>query len=464
MGIELVLSTFEDESAESDPAAMLNPIADALRVSFRKLEEPDDAIKVLADRIMVDLPGGTAAIHPHHAIFPIVELDPLTLRVVFDVAKAGDMAIVTEGGDYCAIVATPAQRKRLPSKEWRTAAAAPLCRSPKTLGRFLDSWFHAHSEFKKRVVADWTAKDVSTSQAESSEPDEVAYTWDPWADEYMPNGPEPESVWLYRFHPDGNQSGAHSEVLGKLRDVCQRHIKAKNMPDARSIEDEGWPPIKLETRFYSAEIWPFRVDFTFYEWTDSVAGFMFDIARTGDMIVIVPGALIVTDPAQEVRLPQAWKRRRKIVPCTSARELKAQLRRLLLEIPKDKRDYKPDHPLGRVPGTYLDRAMVIYVEAKPKEKAAIHQEKVYGHEPQAPDGSSEPEDGLLMSEFWHLKTPTGQRFYAYSYGGVGWPELLRDFARSEDRAVGEIVNFETFVQDDGKRFALEECKVQKVEA
>jgi hypothetical protein len=69
----------------------------------------------------------------------------------------------------------------------------------------------------------------------------------------------------------------------------------------------------------------------------------------------------------------------------------------------------------------------------------------------------------MMAEFLELMTPSSQRFYAYSYGG-DWFPLLRHFAESGQRAFGHIVNFETFVQDDGSKFPVRACQVRKVEA
>jgi hypothetical protein len=214
-------------------------------------------------------------------------------------------------------------------------------------------------------------------------------------------------------------------------------------------------------RFYSAKIWPDRAELNLYELNDSVAALMFEIARTGDMSLILPGGIVLTDPGQATRVPDTWQETKNIVSCDSATELKYWARNLQIDIAPEDRGYGFDN-VQPVPGTCPRRARPVYIEAKPKESAGQHQRKVYRHKRRRPDAPGRPERGLLLAEFWQLDTPAGQRFFAYSYGGVGWMDYLRDFAGSEERMMGSIVNFETFVQDDGQRFPLSACKVAKV--
>jgi hypothetical protein len=457
MGIELILGVFNEDDDKRNDAPILERLADVVREALRQLEcEEDGSVETSDEVVFVDLPGGTAEIRANCATFPIQTLDPLTLRVVFEVAKAGDMVIITEGGDYSAIVIDSKQRVHFSDEEWQSEDVTPLCESPKELKHQLSSWYRVHSEFTRAVVEDWRAKDPSSPSWDV----QIRFSsWDPWLDKNSDNAPQPEPVMLHRFDAMTNRKPKHPDVLRELTELCRQHLQTKSEPSSSLIDDDGWPDLTLLMQFFSAEIWPWRVDFLLYELTDAVAESMFNIARAGDMSFILPGSIILTDSGQEVQLPQRWKLTRKIACCDSAIELKSLLRYLQFDIPMNVRK---DECAGLPAGAYPFKRVVLYIEVKVGETPVEHQKKVYKHKvkgPESPDRS-----GLMMAESWQLETPAGQRFYAYGYGGVGWMEFLLDFARSEGRAIGEIVNFETFVQDDGQRFSLSECRAQKVDA
>jgi hypothetical protein len=129
-------------------------------------------------------------------------------------------------------------------------------------------------------------------------------------------------------------------------------------------------------------------------------------------------------------------------------------------VPRSERNYSANL---WIPGAFPGRARAIYIEATAKETPVQHQRKVYKHRPEGEGAPPPPKSGMVGADFWQLTTPAGQRFYAYSYGGDGWLARLRHFAQSSDRALGFVVNFETFVLDDSKSFTLNECQAQKVE-
>jgi hypothetical protein len=173
----------------------------------------------------------------------------------------------------------------------------------------------------------------------------------------------------------------------------------------------------------------------------------------------VPGVVLLTDEGQRARMPKAWSKM-KIVSCDSPEQLRQQLDKLWMGVPRSDRKY-PGH-FG-IPGAFPGRARAIYIEATAKETPVQHQRKVYKHRPEGEGAPPPPKSGMVGADFWQLTTPAGQRFYAYSYGGDGWLARLRHFAQSSDRALGFVVNFETFVLDDSKSFPLSECQAQKVE-
>jgi len=459
MGVELVLASFGGESDHGQPSVKLNRLEGAVRGTLRKAKRTNVDVTASEDRLLVNLPGGTAEIHADHAQFPIEHLDPLTLSIVFEVAKTGDMVVLTEGGNYSAIVLDASQRPQLP-EEWQTENASPLCRSPKELGRLLENWYGAHADFQKKAVADIAAR--SEPATPLSSPAGTSYRWDPVRDEFVEISKESEVVDLYRFDPSGNEVPKSPDVIRQLKTVCQQYLQRENPPHSRLVDDQSWPPLSVRFSDSSADVWPGRAIFNFYDLTPSLVRLMFEVAREADFSIIAPSALILTDPGQAARIPKTWKRSMKVVSCQSAEELGTWLKTLQLDIPLDERDYGFGDE-GPIPGTFPSRGRTVYVEAKPKETAAQHQKKVYKHKPQNTDQSAQPEDGLLGAEFWQLETPSGTRFYAYEYAGEGWLDYLRDFARSNERVLGSIVNFEKFTQDDGQQFPIRDCKVRKAD-
>ena len=464
MGIELILATFKDESDEAGDSTGLRRLANAVRGTLRESGGTDEDADVSAEQIVVGLPGGGAEICSDDARFPIEELDPLTLRVIFEVARTGDMVVLTEGGDYSAIVVDPAQRSRLPYEEWQSESASPVCRSPEELGWLLESWYRVHAEFRNKAVADWRARSDANRQAVAPSSNVTRLRWDLVRKEFVLLKKDSEFVPLQQFDPAGNEIPRHAEVLRELREIGRRHLQLEDQPHSRLVDSDGWTPVSVQFPDYSASVWPSRALFNFYDLTPSIARLMFEVASTGDMSVLAPSTVILTDSGQAERLPHSWKQTKRIVSCESAEELRTLLMKFQVDIPSKERDYGFNYHHEYIPGTYPSRPIIVYIEAKPEEMAAEHQEKVYRHESQSPDGPRRPKRGIMMARFWRLETPGGRRFYVYDTATEGWLDILRDFASSEERMLGSIVNFETFVQDDGQQFPISDCEVLKVDS
>lgn len=485
MSIDLILATFAEPSDKPESATQLSRLAETVRRTLANSDANDAYIEASDESILVHLPGGTAEIRDDFARFPITDLDPLTVQVIFEVAKCGNMVLLTDGGDYSAILVEPSQRSRLPDAEWQSENVSPDCRSPEHLGLLLGSWYREHSSFITRVEERWRAESdrhelellpPTNSGAVSHDGQHVAdwvalhpssespvlvtsgpfgkYQWDPWVNDMVLNGPDNELIRFHCFNAERNVGTKHLELLRDLSDLCERHLHQRNEPSSKLIKDD-WPPLDLRMRFYSANIWADRAELYTYQLDDSAAEFMFEIAKTADMSLILPGGVVLTDPSQGMRVPVTWRETKTIVACHSAMELKYYVRLLQLDLPSEDRGYGFDNHEPS-PGTCPRRAIAVYVEAKPNEAAGTHQKKVYRHK------LPRPESGMLLAEFWQLDTPAGHRFYAYSYGGAGWLDFLRDFATVEQRMLGTIVNFETFVQDDGQAFSLGACRICKI--
>lgn len=462
MGIELILARLGESGDEAEPSSAIQHLAKSTRSTLRRLKRRDIDLAVSADTLVVELPGGAAEIHADHAIFPIQELDPVTMHVVFDLAKAGDFVLLPEGGQYPAIVLRPSQRSRLPDDEWKGADVSPVCRSPDELASLLESWYREKSEFRARAL-----KAFFDSEGCSDGPVNLsAQGGDKRADTDLTGGAkgvtpyvtQHECIRLYRFDPEANERPKHPSVMQDLREVCQRYLNEHGGGAGRLVNADEWPPLSLRLTDHSADIWPGLVEFNFNNPSPPSAELMFRLGRAGDFSVILPDAVLLTDEGQRARMPKSWDTM-KVVLCRSPDDLQHALHALCLSIPRPDRKYLAN---ASVPGARPGRARVVYIEATAKETPVQHQGKVFKRRPQEEGAPPPPKSGMVGADFWQLTTPAGQRFYAYSYGG-DWLPLLRHFARSSQRAIGFVVNFETFVQDDNRKFPLSACDVQKVQ-
>ncbi len=463
MGIELILARFGEDGDEAKPSSAIEHLAKTARSTLRRLKRRDIDVEVSEDTLVVDLPGGAAAIHADHAIFPIQELDRLTVEVVFALAKAGDYVMLPEGGQYPAILFRSSQRRHLPEEDWKRKEVSPVCRSPGELEQLLESWFRDNSEYRDRAVkafldseksGDGAAKAPAQDQGKQAETvlakeerkeerKEVQY----------------EYFTLYRFDPEANERPKHPSVIEDLRNVCERYLREHGGGAGRLVNDDEWPPLSMRFPDYSMDIWPGLAITNFPDLRPALAELLFRLAQAGDFSVLVPGVVLLMNEGQRARLPESWETMT-IMPCGSPEELKQQLDKLWLSIPQPDRNCPAE---CWIPGAFPGRARVVYIEATVKETPVQHQRKVYKHRPEGEGAPPPPKSGLLGADFWQLTTPAGQRFYAYSYGGDGWLALIRHFAQTSNRASGMVVNFETFVQDDNKTYPLSACQVEEVQ-
>ena len=224
-----------------------------------------------------------------------------------------------------------------------------------------------------------------------------------------------------------------------------------------------WPPlwIAVERDGYGASIYPFQAEFTMHRVVP--IEFMWQVARVGDFTIVTKRGLvypdpwqfarglIVTDPGQLARLPKSWLKVSEVRAANSPEELGKLLWKDDFNIPESDLDGPP------AAGTYPTRHLVIYFEALGKETDSKHQNIVFKHRPKHP--LPEGEGGPRGSEFWELTTPAGKRFFAYRCAGLDWLDVFRDQGQLQNREVGQIVNYETFVQDNGQCFPISECKL-----
>lgn len=448
MSIELILSTFQEES---DPTRKLPRIARIISRRMQTSGQPATNVESTPETLLVHLPGGTAEIRADDAQFPIQTLDPLTLNILFDVAIAGDMIIITEGGDSDAIVVSPQQRQRLP-EEWQPDSASPICFSPEELGFLLRPWFREHSEYRNHLPHD----DEIPPQRQLTP-----------ADLGLAPRRELYDTTLHRFDPTGNDIPRDPNVLQDLLELCQIQIQKEAQHPCRIVLDD-YPPVSLRVHeVYSVDIWPNRAKPSYYEMTPALSQLLFDIARRAEMTFVLGPRIIVVAPDQIPRLPQSWRQLVSVIPCNSPEELRSFFLQTSDSPGAPLFQFPFNHQGFPAPGTWPGRrTKCLYLEAKPKESANRQFNKVIKFHHKNDAGIRQPQSGMMGSEFWQLETPEQKRFFAYDFGGdtAGWQTYFQGLAAAEDRLLGSIINFETFTQSNTHSFPLTHCTLTKVDS
>jgi hypothetical protein len=111
--------------------------------------------------------------HSAFGKFPVDDLDSLTIRLMFEIARTGDMVIITEGGRYPAILTDPAQLGRLP-KEWHRGDRIRVCSSPEQLVHLLSDWYALQAGFRERAISDWRQSVGEPTSIPGSRPESPA--------------------------------------------------------------------------------------------------------------------------------------------------------------------------------------------------------------------------------------------------------------------------------------------------
>lgn len=276
---------------------------------------------------------------------------------------------------------------------------------------------------------------------------------------------------------DAKQSGAskHPYVLGELMQTARTAMSEKAQGDVWLASDGKTLMIDLPGG--TAELHSHAGCFPICDLDPLTLEMIFRIARAGAMAIIVDGGphqIILTSEEQRHSLPSELKAIGESFPvCRSSQELKellnewhtAHMRYRAYVVAEGPSHAEPDW----IPGTRIDGpASFVYLEARNKEGAEAHQALVYKYVRYIArtEGVHKPTSGIIMAEYWRLVTPEGRMFYAYRYGGdkTNYLAMLRDFAASEKRLIGQIVNYSSFVQADGKVFPLSGCNCARAES
>jgi hypothetical protein len=235
------------------------------------------------------------------------------------------------------------------------------------------------------------------------------------------------------------------------------------------------------------------VFFNFAEVDPLTRRMILEIAKAGDMYILADGLTVRTNSAQPPR--PTWVRDEdEVYLCRSPEELETALENWLKPyrgfrdsvLPSTANQSQAERTLINLEGrTSVVDALgdertcapglgseapgrFVYIEARLEETATEHQKKLYKYirDHYKSGRHSSASAGLLTAEFWRLTAPSGPSFYAYGYSGDNrvWLETIQAFAARDGRAVGSIENGDTFVQEDGCRFPLNECRIVKMKA
>src|SRR6478736_2912939 len=169
------------------------------------------------DSFHIELPGGTAAVDYDHARIPILELDALTMRVIFSIVQAGRMVAITEGGKYPVILADNCQRPHLPEVEWQNPKQSPVCKTSSEFRRQIQGWFKTHRDFTRRAFSAAERK-VASNEAVSGDSNAEENLGDQQREKpgiFM--GAEWRSdVFLHHFNRSGYNAPKHEKILSQL--------------------------------------------------------------------------------------------------------------------------------------------------------------------------------------------------------------------------------------------------------
>jgi len=226
---------------------VLQALLTAARRVFAEANMPDETIVAPdGDSFSVVLPSGTATVYANYGVFPgFADIDPLTRRMIFELAKAGDMYIL---GDSLTVRTNPAQ----PVPRWvRAEQAAPLCQSPEQLAIALEKWLGPYRGFRDSALPELAGQ----SQAQRTVINLQGKTW-------IADVLEEERTWAPGSRLEGPASFVYVEARPRETATKQQKKLYKHHRDAckarrRRSEDAG---------LLTAEFWRLTTpaDQTFY--------------------------------------------------------------------------------------------------------------------------------------------------------------------------------------------------------
>lgn len=265
-------------------------------------------------------------------------------------------------------------------------------------------------------------------------------------------------IGLQRIDAADSREPKHASTLGQLRQTVQGVLAEAGRLDDTTMADDGQSftvmvPGGTASVYESCAVFPLaRLDPFWFR-------MVYAVARAGDMMVVGDGLEILTNSTQ---VRPAWVSSGEVVPsCSSPDELRVLLEPWFMRqvhYADEMRRELSQKAEGGSPGPPPD---AVYIQLRGNEtvldlldasgrfyRAAIR-DRV----------TNVPKHGACRGTTWLLCTPAGEVFNALIVKGdkKEWFQLLGNFASSQSRLLGQILNGETFLVSDGRRFALDEC-------
>jgi hypothetical protein len=162
MSSEIYLNRFKKSPTEKTAI-----LSDLLKVAKRQADALNEQVEVNLSsdqtEFRVELKSGTLTISEDHGSFSWENTTvDIPFSLLFETAKAGDMAMVLEGGEYAVILTTDSQRAALPKGWISDESEVSICRSSPELAKLLDSWMQIQRRYTRDLRAN-RASQVSPS-------------------------------------------------------------------------------------------------------------------------------------------------------------------------------------------------------------------------------------------------------------------------------------------------------------
>jgi hypothetical protein len=164
MSFDLVLARY-DEGGTNSPKAP-GVLAELHRAAELALA-PDAVSAVHDDGFEVELEMGSGSVNARHAVFQVAEFGKRDIRLIYDLARAGDMVLILEGGNPRVILTDPKQRPNLPRDWVGEQESTPVATSAAHLGRLMHKALAEPEAYRSRVAQSY---DKHSSQPLNSAP------------------------------------------------------------------------------------------------------------------------------------------------------------------------------------------------------------------------------------------------------------------------------------------------------
>jgi hypothetical protein len=279
-------------------------------------------------------------------------------------------------------------------------------------------------------------------------------------------------IRCYRFDPKANDVPAGDNVLEQYRAICLPLTQEPGRWRFVQYGEHPWPGIQFQSVDDSdndgIDMWPAYIEYYFRnppipgdlftpygsnpppKPREDMLELLFDLCRCGDLSVLLPGVVLLTDSQQSSRMPKSWGHKR-----CELMDSRKEFVRLLMGTYHGCIPAKLP-PENYFPGLFIEKGRYVYIEAGKKDTSSKHFKAICNtRTPDAVLGS-----GGIMPEEAQIITPDGTKFYCYRAAGFGFEPFLRSAATKLERMYGTIINFETFRRSDGVEYDISECDLK----